>query len=537
MSNYIFDAADSVVTPGKILNAFGETGSGNFVVDAGAFLRSTDDNVAYLGGTAKWTVTVNGHLATDMLFGPALVVGGASGSKVTIGEEGSISNMGDSNGALEVDSDSVITNKGIIKSATGNGLGIYSDNTSSLTNSGVIAGFNAALYVQDAASFTLTNSGNIFGNLMLSNGATKLVNTGNITTSSFYGVLGATVVFGSGNDTLDNKGLISGYVDLGNGNNIAKSSGQLLGNNGSGVSLISGAGTDKVDILKGGVVSFGVNLGSGANTFNNAGHVGYDVNHKSFEGGTGVDTVKNTGTFDGGVDLFGGNDVFTNTGSIGGEIDLGTGDDKFIGGNAAEVVLDNAGKDDYKLGGGDDWFTAFGGEGFDELTDTVDGGTGVDTYDGSSRFAVYINMDSADHTSNGWTGLGSPVLTKSTAVEQEALKVDNIKNFENFFGTGNADIFFGNASANGVIGGGAGDELHGMGGNDKLDGGTGDDYLNGGAGADILIGGTGFDQLDYSAASDSGVTKATRDTITDFEVGVDAVHFQGRWLESLPLSR
>lgn len=527
MTAFVTTAAQSATGPGILFDQDVFVAS-TYLLEAGAFLHSTTVSESVrLGGAAAWNVTINGQISTGSLLDAALALYTSVASKVTIAEDASVRNGGNYFGAFYSFGDVTLTNKGIVMSETGNGVGIFGDNTSSITNSGIIAGKNAALYVEDAAVFTLTNSGQTFGNLAFSNGTNKLVNTGQITTSSLYGVSAASVGFGSGADTVDNKGLISGIVDLGAGNNTLKNSGSILGDDGSGYGIKAGTGTDKVDILKGGFVSNGVSLGDGTNTFTNAGSVGFNSLHKSFSGGTGVDTVKNTGNFEGGVDLFGGNDVFTNTGSIGGEIELGTGDDKFTGGNAAEVVLDNAGKDDYKLGGGDDWFAAFGGEGSDDLTDTVDGGTGVDTYDGSSRQAVYINLDSANHTSNGWSGFGSPVLNKSSALETEGLKVDNLKNFENFMGTGNADIFFGSSAANTVFGGGSGDEIHGLAGNDTLKGEDGDDYLSGGAGADVLTGGNGFDQFDFSAASESGVTKATRDTITDFVSGVDAIHFSG----------
>ena len=47
--------------------------------------------------------------------------------------------------------------------------------------------------------------------------------------------------------------------------------------------------------------------------------------------------------------------------------------------------------------------------------------------------------------------------------------------------------------------------------------------LAGGAGTDRLIGGAMSDIFSFTAASDSGVTAATRDTIEDFEDGVDLI--------------
>ena len=69
------------------------------------------------------------------------------------------------------------------------------------------------------------------------------------------------------------------------------------------------------------------------------------------------------------------------------------------------------------------------------------------------------------------------------------------------------------------------DTLLGGAGNDTLRGEFGVDTLTGGAGADLL--GDFFDnlvdKLVYNAVSDSGLSKATRDTITAFEDGFDRV--------------
>jgi len=58
--------------------------------------------------------------------------------------------------------------------------------------------------------------------------------------------------------------------------------------------------------------------------------------------------------------------------------------------------------------------------------------------------------------------------------------------------------------------------------------GDGNDVLTGGAGKDVLTGGTGFDNFSYTALSDSGVTKTTRDLITDFTDGFDRI-----WLNAI----
>lgn len=79
-----------------------------------------------------------------------------------------------------------------------------------------------------------------------------------------------------------------------------------------------------------------------------------------------------------------------------------------------------------------------------------------------------------------------------------------------------------------VLKGGAGnDRLAGDAGNDHLQGGAGADVLKGGAGRDILSGGAGADVFVYGAVSDSPADADFRDTIQDFESGIDQINLQG----------
>jgi serralysin len=100
---------------------------------------------------------------------------------------------------------------------------------------------------------------------------------------------------------------------------------------------------------------------------------------------------------------------------------------------------------------------------------------------------------------------------------------DMIFGFENASGGSGGSIIYGTGGAN-TLGGGAGhDFLAGFGGNDTLAGQDGNDDLVGGPGKDRLFGGLGADFFHYTAASDSGVTGATRDLIFDFEAGTDKI--------------
>ena len=75
-----------------------------------------------------------------------------------------------------------------------------------------------------------------------------------------------------------------------------------------------------------------------------------------------------------------------------------------------------------------------------------------------------------------------------------------------------------------VLNGYAGnDTLLGKGWDDVLRGGSGDDVLVGGLGRDMLIGGQGSDVFQYRGNSESVVDSYSRDTIRDFEAGVDRI--------------
>lgn len=87
-------------------------------------------------------------------------------------------------------------------------------------------------------------------------------------------------------------------------------------------------------------------------------------------------------------------------------------------------------------------------------------------------------------------------------------------------GDGN-DVALGGGRNNDRLYGGTGNvTLTGDHGNDLLDGGDGNDILNGGIGKDLMTGGAGADIFIFEITSH-------RDTITDFEDGVDLLDFSG----------
>jgi Ca2+-binding RTX toxin-like protein len=139
----------------------------------------------------------------------------------------------------------------------------------------------------------------------------------------------------------------------------------------------------------------------------------------------------------------------------------GGGDDILVGGTGAGSIIGNGGND--VLNGG-----------ADTVSDTISGGSGLDTVSYAGRVAaVDVTLD-------------------ATANDGESGENDNVLgNVENVIGGGAGDTIVGNDSVNNLSGGGGADSLNGGGNNDTL---AGD------AGADTLIGGPGTaDHVDYSA--------------------------------------
>jgi hypothetical protein len=344
---------------------------------------------------------------------------------------------------------------------------------------------------------TLINKGKVNASVRLDAGNNTITNSGSI---------GDDVETLSGNDVLVNSGIIVDRVFLGGGNNKITNSGTIGGD------IAVGSGDDVVT-NSGSVGS--ITLGDGNNTLTNTGDA------FSIASGSGNDTIVNKGI----VTLIttgAGNDVVTNTAVA--IIETGEGDDSVIGGAKVETVVDSGGSDTYRLGAGNDVYdaTSFVADG----ADLVDGGAGVDEYYAFfSTNAIVVNLDTIQHgvqevdPFNGTTYAASTATGSNIALGNK----DTVLGFENVTGGNGGDLIFGNSSANLLNGFVGNDDLLGYAGNDRLIGNSGDDRLYGGAGKDTLEGGPGADGFFYTAKTDSGTGRATRDTIVGFDDGQDYI--------------
>jgi Ca2+-binding RTX toxin-like protein len=187
----------------------------------------------------------------------------------------------------------------------------------------------------------------------------------------------------------------------------------------------------------------------------------------------------------------------------------GAGNDTMLGGAGNDTINGGSGMDtaNYSSLGGLVSLGALGvlnkgGLGVDSLVgiETIVGssllGDTVDLSAAISSGTVVVSGTSTNLTSGQVTvnGTGAP-LPLSFTVQQ----------FENVIGSNFNDTITGDAA------------------NNSLNGGAGNDTIVGGLGGDTLIGGLGNDVFKYSSVAESIAGVTSRDTIADFQLGLDTL--------------
>ncbi len=193
-------------------------------------------------------------------------------------------------------------------------------------------------------------------------------------------------------------------------------------------------------------------------------------------------------------------------------------------GVALEDMLQNQGFD-FIGGAGDDYFSPHadmlpfrgvarinGGAGNDHLTGTL----GTDRIKGGSGDDVIYDPDGTNKIRGGF---GDDIIEVGDGSDGSLLHGGS-GNDTLISGRG-SDTLKGGAGSDSLTGGYGDDTLMGNGGRDTLNGGKGNDIINGGRGSDIMTGGEGNDVFVFNAV------QRGRDTITDFENGVDSFEFSG----------
>jgi hypothetical protein len=276
--------------------------------------------------------------------------------------------------------------------------------------------------------------------------------------------------------------------------------------------------------------------------------------------GLGRDVVDNSGLIDGLVDLGDGNDIYYGTlGVVLEPVIGGRGDDTLIGGYGDEVLVGyddlsedppadsdilvgGGGSDVLLAGAGDDYLyidhldaVIDAGEGYDAIVIQDDTGTSLDVGAASAEWVYAWTGDDTLDASSSAAGValvgeaGSDVLIGSAHndyIYMDAFDtVDAGDGYDALFvyqgsGQGVVDTFIDVSAANAewVLGGAGNDIITNLGDVDgvALSGGGGNDQLTGGLGNDYLYGNEGSDTFIVTS-------NAQLDAILDFEVGVDKV--------------
>ncbi|MGL6208968.1 MAG: calcium-binding protein, partial [Paracoccaceae bacterium] len=186
-------------------------------------------------------------------------------------------------------------------------------------------------------------------------------------------------------------------------------------------------------------------------------------------------------------------------------IDVTAGTDDTLAGTGGDNTLDGgAGNDSVSGFGGVD--KLFGGLGNDMLdggegNDSVLGGDGDDMLEGGIGADRLFGGAGVDTASYATDTAGVVASLSNAATNTGTAAGDTFKSIENLTGGSGADTLVGNTVANTIVGG------------------QGADRIDGRGERDILTGGTGADAFVFSTATGSD----NRDTITDFEAGVDKI--------------
>lgn len=248
--------------------------------------------------------------------------------------------------------------------------------------------------------------------------------------------------------------------------------------------------------------SFFVNTGTvssaGSAYYSSASVSEYFANSGTIIGRIDTSTVtdtelRNTGTIIGDVDTNFGNDTVINTGTIQGFLDLGGNDDRYRAsgdGNVTDTILGGSGND-----------TITGGA----ANDIIDGGTDDDLIIGGGGDDT---IDGGDGNEDIFGGAGEDSITGGTGT-------DNLR------GNSGSDYIDGGDELDLIRGGDGNDTLLGGDGNDTINGGNGDDEITAGLGKDVMRGNRGEDVFVFTDALDSTVADADR--IRDFQSGQDLI--------------
>jgi len=417
------------------------------------------------------------------------------------------------------------------------GIGNDTITTGALTGNVSVYGGGSFTDTVDGADLitVASNAGNLF--LTGNAGNDTIVLTASTGSASIYGGIGADTITASASA---GNNLIAG------GSSTGSTDVDTIVFNASGtanVTVFGGVGiTDTVDGADSITVN-GLAAGSTAFVYGNAGNDTISVGTAgtaSIYGGVGTDSITlQAGAASGRVQVFAGAADGTGADTVDGSLFQGNatiyggnglndsvdGADRLVGGFGNDVIYGNGGNDTILSGNGNDQLSGGVGNDLFAINGTgnkaiVDFGTGSDSVVLGSNLGAVNSVGVAGSTLTITTASGNVAVSGTlpstftasfdanndgvVAGTDGSLVVATTSTGTSLIGTANADVIYGNSGADTIVG---------AAGADTITGGTGADVITGGAGADVFRFGN----------SDSGLTVATADTITDFVAADDSL--------------
>lgn len=440
------------------------TGTGSISVGAAVALGSS----AASGFAAAVHGTVESYWMSTSFV--ATIYSSTPASRITVGATGHVHGEREAtatgSGVIwTAGSGSMVTNHGNVISGTIEGVRL-AHNSGVLTNTGLISGYSSALIATGSGtevnnSGTMTATGGTSAVIQLG-GDGEIVNSGLISGNG-----GARAVSASGLLQLTNSGTITSTTTAitldGPGGSRVMNSGTIE----TSETFAFQGSVDNDEVINRGTILGNVQLGNGANVFDNRG----GTLHGTVEGGTGSDFYYFDAPTFGILDTGGIDSILT---SLGYSLTLAAAIEQLTlleaavagEGNAlANTITGNAVGNNLSGLAGDDTLIGAGGD------DTLNGGADNDTLQG---------------------------------------------------GEGD-DRLHGRAGADRMEGGNDDDWLNGGAANDRFYGEAGEDTLIGGQGRDLLNGGADADTFQFRRAIDSVAGTSGRDIVFGFEAGLDVI--------------
>ncbi|MGV8985819.1 MAG: beta strand repeat-containing protein [Cypionkella sp.] len=521
-------STNTVVTSGDIWTA-----SGSFDVywlTQGTVAGNTGTGSGLHSSQESFTAIIDGQLFAN--YNPIYSTGAYA--SITIGATGSVRTVGSPYG-IGVSlggANSLLTNAGQIDGI--NTVAVFANNTGvHVINTGSIFGAADGVYLGAYSGLILDNSGTISAGAssntdLTHNQGVAIVGSFAVVTNS--GLISAVALNGAGISTGFNgtsgygqgatvinsaTGVIRSALYWGiDANQIASvdpgihitNSGEIVG----GIGSVRGSAGDD-SLLNTGTLSGRVDLGDGNNTLHSSGAIlgdvflGNGINGVRFSGlvdgivslGSGTNTITNNGTIAGWLSATDGTNILHNNGTLEGGLAVGSGANQLYNTGTIGTFV--------TLGGGSNLFVNRG-----TVDCTITGLSGAETLRNFGTITGNVNL-----------GTGNDTFTNRGTVEGNVVLGSGASNYfgaaGHVFGTIQAGI-----NAQTIFAGADDDTIFGGGGNDTIRGGAGDDVLIGGLGMDLLTGGAGADTFRFLSSGEIGKV-GIHERIADFTSGTDVI--------------